>query len=57
MSKKEAKMMASTNRSMKDWVRKVDTPSMSIPENTEHYELDIWSGRMHLMWTRHGDYR
>ena len=41
---------------MKDWVRKVDTPSMSIPENTEHYELDIWSGRMHLMWTRHGDY-
>ena len=35
LSKKEAKMTASTNRSMKDWVRKVDTPSKSIPENTD----------------------
>ena len=41
MSKKEAKGIAAKNRSMKDWVSKVITPTKPKMTGTDQYDLEI----------------
>ena len=50
MSKKEAKGIAAKNRSMKDWVSKVITPTKPKMTGTDQYDLEPtkWNGRMLL---------